>query len=240
MPGSAPPRSYDSIALASGGLDSTTVLAIAISKGFSPLPLTFRYGQNHILETARLEKIAAAMGLSAPLVLDLPYANFGQSALLGSTPIPAEPEQGASARQEIPSTYVPARNLVFLSMAVAVAESYGLRDIWIGVNALDYSGYPDCRPEFLDAFLTAANLGTREGSTTAQEPWWRIQAPLVELTKAQIIQRATELGADLSLTLSCYDPDPDGLACGRCDSCGLRRRGFEEASIPDPTCYQIV
>jgi len=239
VPGSTPPNGFDSIALASGGLDSTTVLAIAISEGFSPLPLTFRYGQKHSIETARLEQIAAAMGLSAPLVLELPFEHFGQSALLGSTPIPPEPQQGASARKEIPSTYVPARNLVFLSMAVAVAESHGVRDIWIGVNALDYSGYPDCRPEFLEAFLSAANLGTRDGSTAAQEPWWRIRAPLVEMTKAQIIQRATELGADLSLTLSCYDPDPEGLACGRCDSCGLRRRGFEEASIPDPTSYQI-
>jgi len=234
----APDDSFDSIALASGGLDSTTVLAIAISRGFRPLPLTFRYGQNHSIETQQVGWIARSLDLPPPLILDLPFDHIGGSALLGSSPIPDEPQQGASQRQEIPTTYVPARNLVFLSLAVAAAEARSVRDIWIGVNALDYSGYPDCRPEFLEAFLLAAHRGTREGSSQSDQPWWRLQSPLVEMSKAQIIRTATELGVDLSLTLSCYAPDAEGQACGRCDSCGLRRRGFEEAAIPDPTRYQ--
>ncbi len=233
-----PDDSFDSIALASGGLDSTTVLAIAISQGFRPLPLTFRYGQNHSIETQQVGLIAHSLDLPPPLILDLPFDHIGGSALLGSSPIPDEPQQGASQREEIPTTYVPARNLVFLSLAVAAAEARSVRDIWIGVNALDYSGYPDCRPEFLEAFLLAAHRGTREGSNQSDQPWWRLQSPLVEMSKAQIIRTATELGVDLSLTLSCYAPDSEGQACGRCDSCGLRRRGFEEAAIPDPTRYQ--
>jgi 7-cyano-7-deazaguanine synthase len=229
----------DSVALVSGGLDSCTVLAIAKERGYRPLAVTFRYGQNHAIEIDRAQEITASLDLPAPLILDVPFQKIGGSALLGSTPIPAEPATGASSRPEIPSTYVPARNLVFLSLAVAVAEARNLRDIWIGVNALDYSGYPDCRPEFLASFLETAQLGTREGSSAGQEPWWRIQAPLVTLSKAEIIRTATDLGADLSLTISCYDPDPQGLACGICDSCGLRRRGFEEAKVKDPTRYQI-
>ncbi|MEC9476188.1 MAG: 7-cyano-7-deazaguanine synthase QueC [Planctomycetota bacterium] len=228
----------DSVALASGGLDSSTVLAISVSRGYRPLPLTFRYGQNHAIEIERAHQIAASLDLPAPLVLDLPFDQIGGSALLGSNPIPPEPETGATSREEIPATYVPARNLVFLSTAIAVAEARGVRDIWIGVNALDYSGYPDCRPEFLSSFLETASLGTREGTATDEEPWWRLQAPLVNMTKAEIIRTATELGVDLSITLSCYDPDPQGLACGVCDSCGLRRRGFEDAGIEDPTGYQ--
>lgn len=233
------PQATDCVALASGGLDSTTVLAICVSRGFRPLPLTFRYGQTHAIEIERVHEIAASLDLEAPLVLDVPFDRIGGSALLGTVPIPEEPQEGATSRQEIPATYVPARNLVFLSLAIAVAEARGLRDIWIGVNALDYSGYPDCRPEFLASFLDTAELGTREGSRASEQPWWRIQAPLVDLTKAQIIETATNLGVDLSLTLSCYAPDPQGLACGICDSCGLRRRGFEEAGIEDPTRYQI-
>ena len=233
------PRGTDSVALASGGLDSSTVLAISVARGYRPLPLTFRYGQNHAIEVDRVHEIAASLDLPAPLILDLPFDKIGGSALLGSSPIPAEPEEGATSRQEIPATYVPARNLVFLSVAIAVAEARGLRDIWIGVNALDYSGYPDCRPEFLSSFLETAQLGTREGTSIDKEPWWRIQAPLVNLSKAEIIQTATELGLDLSLTLSCYDPNPQGLACGVCDSCGLRKKGFEEAGVEDPTGYQI-
>ncbi|MEE2890006.1 MAG: 7-cyano-7-deazaguanine synthase QueC [Planctomycetota bacterium] len=232
-------RSPDSVALASGGLDSTTVLAIAVARGYRPLPITFRYGQTHAIEIERVHEISSALDLPVPLVLDVPFDRIGGSALLGTVPIPAEPAQGATSRREIPATYVPARNLVFLSLATAVAEARGLRDIWIGVNALDYSGYPDCRPEFLSSFLDTAELGTREGARASEQPWWRIQAPLVDLTKVQIIETATELGVDLSLTLSCYDPDPEGLACGICDSCGLRRRGFEEAGIDDPTRYQV-
>ncbi len=231
-------KPHDSVALASGGLDSTTVLAIAASQGYNPLPLTFRYGQNHSLEVEQVATITASLQLSPPLILDLPFQHIGGSALLGSSPIPHEPDEGASHRDEIPSTYVPARNLVFLSLAVAVAEARGIRDIWIGVNALDYSGYPDCRPQFLEAFVNAANRGSREGSTRNDGSWWRLQAPLVEMTKAQIIQTATDLQVDLSLTLSCYDPDDQGRACGRCDSCGLRRRGFQDAGVEDATRYQ--
>lgn len=233
-----PDLDFDSVALASGGLDSSTVLAISVSQGYRPLPLTFRYGQNHAIEIERVHEIATSLNLPTPLILDLPFDRIGGSALLGSDPIPEEPEAGATSREEIPATYVPARNLVFLSIAIAVAEARGLRDIWIGVNALDYSGYPDCRPEFLASFLETAQLGTREGSTTEKESWWRLQAPLVNMTKAEIIQTATDLGVDLSLTLSCYNPNPQGLACGVCDSCGLRKRGFEEAGIKDPTSYQ--
>ncbi|OUU21468.1 MAG: 7-cyano-7-deazaguanine synthase QueC [Planctomycetia bacterium TMED53] len=234
------PQGFDSIALASGGLDSSTVLSIAVDRGFRPLPLAFRYGQKHEIELDSLRKVTSFLGLPEPLILELPYQAIGGSALLGEGAIPAEPQDGAQAREEIPSTYVPARNLVFLSIATAVAEARGIRDLWIGVNALDYSGYPDCRPEFLKAFLETVELGTRDGATTddtVNEPYWRMHAPLAEMSKAEIIQTAAGLGLDLSLTHSCYDPRENGLACGICDSCGLRKRGFEEAGIKDPTIY---
>lgn len=231
----------DSIALASGGLDSSTVLAIAKDQGYRPLPLSFRYGQRHEVELESMTKVAASLGLPEPLILDLPYGDIGGSSLLGEGEIPAEPGEGAQNREGIPSTYVPARNLVFLSLAVAAAEARGVRDIWIGVNSLDYSGYPDCRPEFLESFLNTIHLGTRDGSTADDqgEPYWRLQAPLAQLSKAEIILKATELNLDLSLTHSCYAPAPDGSACGLCDSCGLRKRGFEEAGIKDPTRYSV-
>lgn len=227
----------DGIALASGGLDSSTVLAIAVSQGHRPLPLTFAYGQNHSIEIENARRVADSLELPQPLVLSLPFDAIGGSALLGEGEIPQEPAGGATSRDGIPSTYVPARNMVFLSLAVAVAEARSVGDIWIGVNALDFSGYPDCRPEFLEAFLRTAELGTREGSTS-DEPFWRLNAPLVELTKAQIISRGSELGLDFSLTTSCYDPDSQRRACGVCDSCGLRRRGFQEAGVADPTLYR--
>lgn len=238
----ANPPSYsdcDSIALASGGLDSSTVLAIAKDQGYRPLPLAFRYGQRHEVELESVTRVAEALGLPKPLILDLPYSAIGGSALLGEGEIPPEPGEGAQNRDHIPSTYVPARNLVFLSLAVAAAEARGVRDIWIGVNSLDYSGYPDCRPEFLEAFLRTIHLGTRDGSGADDqgEPYWRLQAPLAQMSKADIVLKATELKFDLSLTHSCYAPTEDGLACGICDSCGLRKRGFEEAGVEDPTRY---
>jgi 7-cyano-7-deazaguanine synthase len=224
------------VVLLSGGLDSSTVLAIARAEGLAPLPLTFRYGQTHAVEVRAAERVAAAQGAPPPVVLDLPFGRIGGSALLGEGAIPDEPAGGAG-RSGIPATYVPARNLVFLSLAVAVAEARGARDIAIGVNALDYSGYPDCRPEFIEAFAHAADRGTRDGST-ATSPWWRIHVPLIGLSKADIIRRGTALGVDFSLTVSCYAADGEGRACGRCDSCGLRRRGFAEAGIADPTRYR--
>ncbi len=229
----------DSVALASGGLDSSTVLAIAVDQGYRPLPLAFRYGQKHEIELDCLKNVATALNLPAPLILDLPYGSIGGSALLGNGEIPSEPRDGAQNRGEIPTTYVPARNLVFLSIATAVAEARGVQDIWIGVNSLDYSGYPDCRPEFLEAFLRTIHLGTRDGSSTddSGKPYWRLQAPLAQMSKSEIVLKAAELDLDLGLTHSCYNPTPDGAACGICDSCGLRKRGFEEAGLSDPTRY---
>ena len=235
------PRPPRAVVLFSGGLDSTTVLAIAQRDGFDPIALSFRYGQRHAVEIDRATALAESMG-AEHLVLDLPYAAIGGSALIGSGTsgdgtVPEEPAAGAGSGT-IPPTYVPARNLVFLSFALAVAEAHGCRDIYLGVNALDYSGYPDCRPEFLEAFLETAHRGTRDGSSSADNRWWRLHAPLVEMSKADIVRAGAELGVDFSRTLSCYDPDPKGRACGRCDSCGLRRRGFAEAGIDDPTAYQ--
>ena len=224
------------VVLFSGGLDSSTVLAIALAEGFDPIPVTFLYGQNHESEIEAAARVAAQLGTAAPLQLELPYSAIGGSSLLGEGEIPDEPAEGAGSG-EIPSTYVPARNLTFLSLAVALAEARGARDIFLGVNALDYSGYPDCRPEFIEAFGRAADRGTREGST-AEEPWWRLHTPLIEWTKAEIIARGTELGVDYAETVSCYAADLEGRACGRCESCGLRRRGFADAGIPDPTRYQ--
>ncbi|MHC4935323.1 MAG: 7-cyano-7-deazaguanine synthase QueC [Planctomycetota bacterium] len=227
------------VVLFSGGLDSSTILAIAIEEGFAPIPVSFLYGQNHAVEVEAARRVARSLGAPAPLELELPFGRIGGSSLLGDGPIPAEPPEGAG-QGGIPSTYVPARNLTFLSLAVGIAEARGARDIFIGVNALDYSGYPDCRPAFIEAFRRAADAGTRDGSTAgdaADAGWWRIHTPLLELTKAQIVSRGHALGVDHSLTLSCYDPTPTGLACGRCDSCGLRRRGFEEAGLDDPTPY---
>ena len=223
------------IVLFSGGLDSSTVLAIAREEGFAPIPVTFLYGQNHAIEVEAADRVARSLGAPPPLRLELPFAAIGGSSLLGEGETPAEPAEGAGSGA-IPSTYVPARNLTFLSFAVAIAEARGARDLFLGVNALDYSGYPDCRPEFIEAFTRAANAGTRDGATAA-DPWWRVHTPLSHSSKAEIIARGSALGVDYALTISCYDPADDGRACGRCDSCGLRRRGFEEAGIADPTRY---
>jgi len=219
------------IVLVSGGLDSATTLAIARQRGHRCLALSFDYGQRHQAELDAARRVAAALGAVEHRVMRIDFAGIGGSAL--TDPAIAVPEEGGTG---IPITYVPARNTVFLAMALGWAEVAGADRIYIGVNAIDYSGYPDCRPEFIAAFAQVANLATRAGvEGTAR---FRIDAPLIDLTKADIIRRGTELGVDFSLTVSCYRADADGHACGRCDSCRLRRAGFEVAGLPDPTRYQ--
>lgn len=225
------------VVLLSGGLDSTTVLAIARSQGYSPYALSFRYGQRHSVELDAAGRVAAAQGVLRHVVADIDLRVFGGSALTDDIDVPHH----ASAEElgeEIPVTYVPARNTVFLSFALAWAETLECSDIFIGVNALDYSGYPDCRPEYVQAFEKMANLATKAGVEGRQH--LKIHAPLIELTKAQIIERGLALGVDYSLTHSCYDPDPEGRACGTCDSCLLRRRGFAELGQDDPALTPVV
>jgi len=217
------------VVLVSGGLDSATVLAIARERGHRCHALSFAYGQRHRAELEAARRVASALGAVEHRVLSMPIGEFGHSALTDAAiPVPDYPAGG------IPATYVPARNTIFLAYALAHAEVIGARHIYVGVNAVDYSGYPDCRPEFVRAFERMANLATRaavEGRSL------RIHAPLIELSKADIIRRGAELGVDYSLTLSCYQPDEAGRACGRCDSCRLRRAGFEKAGVRDPTRY---
>jgi 7-cyano-7-deazaguanine synthase len=223
------------ILLSSGGLDSTTCLAIARAGGFAPIySLSFDYGQRHRHELAAAERIAKAMGAAEHRIIRIDLRQFGKSALTDVIEVPKDRAE-AQMGEGIPITYVPARNTIFLSYALAWAEALEVRDIFIGVNAIDYSGYPDCRPEFISAFEKTANLATR--MTTTGGPPLRIHAPLIRLTKAQIIRRGVELGVDYSLTHSCYDPDETGRACGRCDSCLLRKKGFAEAGVADPTRY---
>ena len=225
------------VVLLSGGLDSATVLAIAKSEGFEIRALTFRYGQRHSSEVEAARRIARSVGVLAHSVIDIDPAVFGGSALTDDIPVPKDRDlgQASASANEIPVTYVPARNTIFLSYAVALAEVTGSSSIFIGVNALDYSGYPDCRPQYVRAFETMANLATRagvEGTTRLA-----IRAPLISLTKAAIIRLGTSLGVDYSETTSCYDPGPKGEACGRCDACQLRLKGFAEAGIEDPIEY---
>jgi len=223
------------IILSSGGLDSTTCLAIARAEGFSPLySLSFDYGQRHRQELAAAKRIARVYGVKEHRVIQIDLRQFGQSALTDEIAVPKD-RDGKAMGKNIPVTYVPARNTIFLSYALAWAEVRGVQDVFIGVNAIDFSGYPDCRSEFIAAFERMANLATK--MTTSGEKF-RIHAPLIHLTKAQIIRRGVELGVDYSLTHSCYDPDEKGRACGRCDSCLLRKRGFVEAGVADPTVYQ--
>ena len=219
------------VVLLSGGLDSTTTLAIAKAEGFTPYALSFRYGQRHAVELEAAQRVALALGVAEHVIVDIDLRRFGGSALTADIPVPKgrPPEHLA---EEIPITYVPARNTVFLSFALAWAEVLGSSDIFIGVNALDYSGYPDCRPEYIAAFEGLANLATVAGVEGRQR--LKIHAPLIELTKAQIIQRGIALGVDYGLTSSCYDPGPKGRPCGQCDSCQLRARGFSEAGMVDP------
>jgi 7-cyano-7-deazaguanine synthase len=224
------------IVLSSGGLDSTTCLAIAAADGFGPLySMTFNYGQRHHHELRAAGRIAEVFGVAEHRLVRIDLRQFGHSALTGDIDVPRDRDASAMAAADIPVTYVPARNTIFLSYALAWAEVLDVRDVFIGVNAVDYSGYPDCRPEFIEAFERMANLATRM-TTTPGRPF-AIHAPLISLTKARIIRRGIELGVDYSMTHSCYDPTPQGLACGHCDSCLLRRRGFAEAGVADPTAY---
>jgi 7-cyano-7-deazaguanine synthase len=219
------------VVLVSGGLDSATCLAIARSEGFRCCALSFAYGQRHAAELQAAGHVARTLGAEQHRVMNIDLAAFGGSAL--TDPDIAVPEQASTG---IPVTYVPARNTVFLSLALAWAEVLGAKDIFIGVNAVDYSGYPDCRPEFVAAFEQVANLATRAGVEDAGR--MRIRTPLIELSKAEIVRRGTELGVDFAATVSCYQADASGRACGRCDSCRLRREGFAAARLPDPTRYQ--
>ena len=219
------------IVLLSGGLDSTTTLAIAKAEGFTPYALSFRYGQRHAVELTAAQRVATALGVAEHVIVDIDLRRFGGSALTADIPVP-KGRPAAHLSEAIPITYVPARNTVFLSFALAWSEVLGANDIFIGVNALDYSGYPDCRPEYIAAFEHLANLATAAGVEGRQR--LKIHAPLIELTKAQIIQRGRALGVDYGLTSSCYDPGPDGEPCGQCDSCQLRAKGFREAGVSDP------
>ncbi len=223
------------VVLLSGGLDSATVLAIARTEGYEVYALSFRYGQRHERELAAAETIAASLGAAAHRCAEIDLRAFGGSALTADLEVPQD-RSASEMASGIPITYVPARNTIFLSYALAWAEVLGATDIFIGVNAIDYSGYPDCRPEFIHAFETLANLATRVGVAGAR---FTVHAPLLELSKAEIIARGISLGVDYSLTHSCYDPAPDGRACGRCDSCQLRLKGFRAAGLTDPIPYAL-
>jgi 7-cyano-7-deazaguanine synthase len=231
------PATTPAIVLSSGGVDSTTCLAIARAEGYSPLySMSFDYGQRHRHELEAARRIARAADVAEHRVVQIDLRQFGKSALTADIAVPKDRDESAMG-QDIPITYVPARNTILLSYALAWAEVMEVRDVFIGVNSVDYSGYPDCRPEFIEAFEQMANLATRMTVERSGKRRFRIHAPLIQLTKAQIIRRGAELGVDFSLTHSCYDPDPAGRACGRCDSCLLRRKGFAEAGVPDPTDY---
>lgn len=222
----------DAIVLLSGGLDSTTALAMARRDGFTCHALTVRYGQLHACELDAARRVASALGAASHRIVELDLAPLARSALTSADiAVPKDrPHAAIGAPGDVPATYVPARNTVLLALALAWAESIGARDLFVGVNVLDASGYPDCRPEFVRAFEALAQVATRSGG-------FRVHAPLIELTKAQIIAAGQALGVDYGLTHSCYDPAPDGAACGRCDACHLRRKGFVEAGVPDPTRY---
>lgn len=220
------------VVLLSGGLDSATALACARADGFAVRALSFRYGQRHAVELEAARTIAVAAGVSEHKIVDLDLRTFGGSALTGDIAVPKDRDL---AGDEIPITYVPARNTVFLSFALAYAEVCGSSDIYIGVNAVDYSGYPDCRPEYIAAFERMANLATKAGVEGRR---LRIHAPLMQMSKVEIIRRGLELGVEYELTRSCYDPDAHGRACGHCDSCRLRLAAFAELGMDDPAPYQ--
>ena len=224
------------VVLLSGGVDSTTTLAVARQRGFATYALTFRYGQRHALEVEAARRVAHALGATRHEIMAIDLRVFGGSALTDDIAVPkhrAAAEIGAG----IPVTYVPARNTIFLSYALAWAEVLGAQDIFIGVSGIDYSGYPDCRPEYIGAYERMANLATKAGVEGHQK--LTIHTPLIHLSKAEIIAEGAALGVDFSLTLSCYDPAPDGAACGDCDACILRRRGFQHAGVADPTLYRV-
>ena len=226
--------SRPAVVLLSGGLDSTTMLAIARDEGFDPHAMTFRYGQRHVREIEAARRVAAAFSVRDHVVVDIDLRTFGGSALTADVAVPKD-RSSDELSSGIPITYVPARNTIFLSFALAWAEVLGAGDIFIGVNAVDYSGYPDCRPAYVEAYERMANLATR-GGVEGTNPI-RIRAPLMHLSKAQIIQRGLSLGVDYGATTSCYDPDADGRACGHCDACALRLRGFADAGAKDPIAY---
>jgi 7-cyano-7-deazaguanine synthase len=232
---STAPAPARAVVLLSGGLDSTTVLAVARREGYAVHALTFQYGQRHAHEVDAARRIASDAGVVEHIVATIDLRAFGASALTADIPVPKD--RNHSVGGGIPVTYVPARNTIFLAYALGCAESRGARDIFIGVNALDYSGYPDCRPEFIAAFERVAALGTRAGALG--EPV-RIRAPLIALGKAEIIRLGLSLGVDYARTTSCYDPAPDGAPCGRCDACAIRRRGFEEAGVSDPLPHTVA
>lgn len=233
------------VVLSSGGLDSTTVMALAKHEGFEIFSLSFDYGQRHAFELEAARKVAAALGAKKHLKINIDLQKIGGSALTDDIDVPKASSsevdiptyRGTEApmSQAIPVTYVPARNTIFLAYALAWAEILQSSDIFIGVNAVDYSGYPDCRPEYIESFQQMANLATK--AAVENNTKIKIRTPLIYLTKAQIIQKGIELGIDYVLTHSCYDPGPEGLACGRCDSCILRKKGFQEAGVADPTLY---
>jgi len=222
------------VVLSSGGIDSTTAMAIAKHEGYKIYSLSFFYGQRHAFELEAAQKVANAIGITEHHVINIDLKKIGGSSLTDDIDVPKDRDEQKMTR-EIPVTYVPARNTIFLSFALAWAEVLKSSDIFIGVNAIDYSGYPDCRPEYVDAFERMANLATKAG--VEGDIKIRIRTPLIRLTKAEIILKGIELGVDYALTHSCYDPSPQGLACGRCDSCFLRRKGFKEAGVTDPTRY---
>lgn len=234
MSGRSAPR-LKAVVLLSGGVDSTTCLAIARAEGFAPYALSFRYGQRHSIELDAARRVAEDLGAIEHIVIDIDLRRFGGSALTADIDVPKDRDEAAMAG-EIPATYVPARNTIFLSFALAWAEALGSQDIFIGVNAIDYSGYPDCRPAYIRAYESMANLATKAGVEGRQR--LTIHTPLMDLTKAGIIRRGVELGVDFGMTLSCYDPDPNGTACRRCDACALRAKGFSEAGLPDPVLRQ--
>jgi 7-cyano-7-deazaguanine synthase len=224
------------VVLLSGGLDSTTVLAIAKNQGYAPYALSFRYGQRHVVELDAARRVAAMQGVERHVIADIDLRVFGGSSLTSDLAVPKH-DTAEELTDEIPSTYVPARNTIFLSFALAYAETVGSHDIFIGVNALDYSGYPDCRPEYIEAFQNMANLATKAGVNGQR---LTIHTPLISMTKAQIVTTGVALGVDYSLTSSCYDPNSSGHPCGRCDSCLLRLKGFAEAGQTDPLTYQAA
>jgi 7-cyano-7-deazaguanine synthase len=225
------------VVLLSGGMDSATTAAIALNQGFDVHALSFRYGQRHAAELQAARKVAESLGIGRHVIMDIDLRAFGGSALTDDIAVPKDvPAELIGER--IPATYVPARNTIFLSFALGWAEVLGAADIFLGANALDYSGYPDCRPEYIEAFQRMADLATRAGVEEGRR--MTIHTPLIQLSKREIIERGVALGVDYSLTLTCYDPTPNGAACGRCDACQLRLKGFREAGMEDPAAYQTV
>lgn len=225
----------NSVVLLSGGLDSTTTLAIAKSEGFACHAITFRYGQRHDVEIQAAQRVAESMSVAKHLILDIDLRQIGGSALTADIAVPKD-RPLSEMESGIPVTYVPARNTIFLSFALAWAEVLDATDIFIGVNAVDYSGYPDCRPEYIEAYERMADLATKKATESGER--LRIHAPLIHLTKAEIIKRGLELDVDYSMSTTCYDPTSEGTACGHCDACQLRLKGFEDVGITDPVPYR--